>query len=282
MANQKQIKKRVSSIKNIGKITGALEMVSASKVQKAQDKALAAKPYAQKVYELVQAFSEEKDLSLPLLRQPGETKNDLYILISTNKGLAGSLNTSLFATLSQKLQESTANHKFITLGQKSRSLAMRNGELVADFSENAPFEENISAIVDLVIKSFVSEEVDAVYLAYSDFQTVMSQQPKVKALLPISPEGDTEEKSHSSYTFEPSALEVLEKLLVFYLENQVRDAIFEAEASEHAARMIAMKAASDNAKELAETLSLEYNKARQAGITNEIADVVTSTESLSK
>lgn len=289
MANQKQIKKRVNSIKNIRKITSALEMVSASRVQKAIDKALAAKPYADKVYELVQAMSGERDETLPLLRKPSALRRDLYIVISTNKGLAGSLNTSLFSALNARLRESTAPHKFITVGQKGRTLALKNGELVADFSDNEPFEDNIPGILEIITNSFTTDKdedaVDAVYLVYSDFNTVMSQEPKIKTLLPISKDPTSSRKGETTigarYSFEPSSSEVLEKLLIFYLENQIRDGIHEAEASEHAARMIAMKAASDNAKELAESLSLEYNKARQASITNEIADVVTSTESLS-
>lgn len=280
MANQKQIKKRVASIKNIGKITSALEMVSASKVQKAQDKALAAKPYADKVYELVQAMAGEKDLNMPLLRKPDAIKNDLYIVISTNKGLAGSLNTSLFATLKKHLSQSSASHKFITLGIKGRNFALKNGELLADFSDIEPFEENIPGLIDIIIDSFTCERIDAIYLVYNDFKTLMTQEPAVKVLLPIVKEGD--DSKASKYTFEPSAKDVLENLLVFYLENQVRDAIYEGEASEHSARMIAMKNASENANELSQSLSLEYNKARQASITTEIADVVTSTESLSE
>ena len=275
MSNQKQIKKRVASIKNIKKITSALEMVAASKVQKAQDKAQNAKPYADKVYELIEAFSEEKDISdLPLLRKPREVKKDMYILISTNKGLAGSLNTSLFLNLKTKLKEKNCPHVFVTFGVKGRNFGVSEGELLADFSDKEPFEDNIPSLVELVKNSFISEEVDEVYVVYNDFVSIMNQEPVIKRLLPIIAEEGKEKPK--AYEFEPSPREVLSSLLMFYLENQVRDAIFEAEASEHAARMVAMKNASDNAKELSESLSLEYNKARQASITNEIADVVTS------
>jgi F-type H+-transporting ATPase subunit gamma len=281
MANQKQIKKRVSSIKNIGKITSALEMVSASKVQKAEDAAERSKPYADKVYELVQAVASEKSpIDLPLLKEHSNPKKDLYILISTNKGLAGSLNTNLFSKLKKHIVESKMEKSFITLGNKGRNFALRNGELLADFSEEEPFVKDIPAVVEILIDLYEKEKVDKVYLAYSDFESIMVQNPTIKTLLPIEKEKNT--KKASSYSFEPSAEEVLASLLVFYIENQVRDAIHEAEASEHASRMIAMKNASDNAKELSELLSLEYNKARQTAITTEIADVVTSTESLSE
>lgn len=277
MANQKQIKKRVKSIKNIGKITSALEMVSASKVQKAQEKALSAKPYAGKVYELIQSMAGEKEINIPLLRQPEVVKTELYIIISTNKGLAGSLNTSLFSLLSREIADKKTVKKFITLGLKGRNFALENGELIADFSEKVPFDENLPGLIEIIIDSFSREYVDAVYLSYNDFVTVLKQEPVIKRLFPIIRE---ESSVKSAYTYEPSAKEVLEKLLIFYIENQIRDAIFEAEASEHSARMIAMKNASDSASDLTETLSLEYNKARQANITTEIADVVTSTESL--
>ena len=280
MANQKQIKKRVSSIENIGKITSALEMVSASKVQKAQDSAARSKPYADKVYELVSAVSSEKvPINLPLLRQPETVKSDLYILISTNKGLAGSLNSNLFSLIKKHLEENDYPHNFITLGSKGRNFALREGKLLADFSDKEQFYESVPAVSEMLIELFEKEEVDRVYLVYSDFETVMVQTPKVKELLPV--KSEEKEEKPTTFSFEPSPEEVLDNLLVFYIENQVRDAVQEAEASEHAARMIAMKNASDNAKDLSESLSLEYNKARQSAITTEIADVVTSTESLS-
>lgn len=279
--NLKQIKKRVSSVKNIGKITSALEMVAASKVQRAVDKAVAARPYADKVYELVAAMADEKDASsFALMRQSDSVKSDLYILISTNKGLAGSLNTALFGALGRHLKGIPAPHKFVTLGSKGLHFALKNGELVSDFSDKEPFLENIPAMVGTVVSMFTEEKVDKVYLVYAAFQNILSQEPTIKQLLPISKNGSDLAKN-VSYTFEPSAREVLESLLVFYIENQIREAIVSAEASEHASRMIAMKAASDNAKELSYTLGLEYNKVRQSAITTEIADVVTSVESLS-
>ncbi len=282
MASQKQIKKRVGSIKNIGKITSALEMVAASRVQRAQDIALRAKPYADKVYELVTAVASQKvQVNLPLMRKPLEINKDLYIIISTNKGLAGSLNTNLFGALQRQL-DANISHKFVTVGIKGRNFALRHGELLADFSDTEPFSANIPAVIEITRKAFESNEADKVYLVYSGFKTVMTQESVIKELLPIAKTTEPQELTGASYTFEPSIEEVLENLMVFYLENQVRDAIHEAEASEHAARMIAMKNASDNAKELASALVLEYNKARQSAVTAEIADVVTSTESLSK
>ncbi len=281
MTNQKQIRKRVKSIKNIGKITSALEMVAASRVQKAQDAALRSKPYADKVYELVSAVSGEREnADLPLLRQPESVNRDLYILISSNKGLAGSLNTNLLGSLKKHLDQTNIPHSFITLGIKGRNLTLKYGDLVADFSEIEPFYKNIPSVVDTMSDLFISGQVDRVYLVYSDFKTIMTQEPTIKQLLPIVA-ADSEAIS-TPYVFEPTSREVLENLLVFYIENQVRDAMHEAEASEHAARMIAMKNASDNAHDLSDALSLEYNKVRQSAITTEISDIVTSKVSLEK
>ncbi|OGM32819.1 ATP synthase F1 subunit gamma [Candidatus Woesebacteria bacterium RIFCSPHIGHO2_01_FULL_44_21] len=278
--NQKQIKKRVSSIKNIGKITSALEMVAASRVQRAQDLALAARPYADKIYELVSAMSQEKVHTVPLMRQPADFNRDLYVVISTNKGLAGSLNTNLLSSLAKHLAKTNIPHQFVTLGRKARPFALKNGKLVSDFSDIEPFEKNIPAIASTIVELFTQEKIDRVCLVYSSFVNIMTQEPVVKELLPISRSEESQEKT-VPYTFEPSTEEVLESLLVFYIENQLREAITSASASEHASRMLAMKNASDNAKELGSVLGLEYNKARQTAITTEIADVVTSTESLS-
>jgi len=279
MASKKQIKKRVSSIKNIGKITSALGMVSASRVQKAQDKALAARPYADKIYELISSLAGEKDIKdISLLRQPETVNNDLFVLISTNKGLVGNLNLALFGALTKNFDD--LPHKFITLGSKGRNFAIKNGLLIADFSDKEPFVANVPAIAEIVTSLFIEKEVDSVYLAYSSFVNVTLQIPTIKLLLPI---GKKDYVTHKkvSYSYEPSVNDVLSSLLVFYIENQIREAIISAEASEHASRMIAMKNASENANELSNLLSLEYNKARQEAITAEIADVVTSTESLS-
>ena len=282
MANQKQIKTRVKSVKNIGRITGALEMVAASKVQKAQDKALNSKPYAQKVHELVSAFEREKGLSseFALLRSPAQIKTDLIILVTSNRGLVGSLNTLLLNKLENSLLKDT-NHKFITFGTKGISFAAKFGELLADFSENA-FEEEISACVELIIKEFTEEKVDAVYIAYNDFNSIMKYEPTITKLFPLSSEDFDAGEPTPKFVFEPSPEEVLKNLLTFYIETEIRDAIFEAEASEHSARMVAMKNASENANELGKALNLEYNKARQSSITTELADITTSSLTLNE
>src|SRR3989344_1991779 len=165
MANQKQIKKRVTSVKNVGRITSALGMVAASKVQIAQDKALNTKPYAQKVYELVSAFRNESGLAIshPLLRKPEKISNALVILVSTNKGLIGSLNIQLFSKLSDFMKDSgVEKYFFCTIGSKGVPFAVSHGELIADFSETDSPDDKLPAVVNLIISEFTESKVDAV------------------------------------------------------------------------------------------------------------------------
>ncbi len=302
MANPRLIKKRVGSIKNIGKITKALEMVSASKIQKAQNKAISAKPYALAIYELIGNLSGDSEIAgIPLMRQSGEVRNDLYILISTNRGLAGSLNTNLFRKIEVYIGgKSEANHHFITIGKKGRNYALANGTLEADLSSEKESGTIIAAITNIITDGFIGEKFDEVYIVYSDFITALTQSPTIKKILPIERKVLKEEveagtfdivgregekrsdtlAEKTNYYYEPDPVTVLSNLLPFYLEIQIAEALFEAEASEHSARMIAMKNASDNASELSGGLALLYNKARQAAITTEISDITTAQATL--
>lgn len=303
MANPRLIKKRVGSIRNIGKITKALEMVSASKIQKAQSKALSAKPYAAAIYEMIANLSLEfESKEIPLMRQPKIINNDLYVLISTNRGLAGSLNVNLFKKIESHIAgRGKINHNFITLGKKGRFFAVTNGKLLADLSEENERVAIVSVITKIITEGFAKDSYDEVYIAYSDFITALAQAPSVKKILPVSQNLLEEIKSKKSFEivghedqnnpdltqstvkfhYEPDPISVLNNLLPFYIETQIAEAIFEAEASEHSARMIAMKNAYDNATELSENLSLEYNKARQSMITTEINDITVAQSSVS-
>lgn len=292
MGSPKLIKKRLRSVKNIYKISKALEMVAASKVQKAQDKATRSKPFSEKIYDLVQTFAEVADpKTVPLLKIPKEKICDMYVLISTNRGLCGSLNTNLFRTLTKHLENSKFGaHSFITVGKKGRFFALTNGKLIADYSDYKQLESSIPVIVKSLVESFILGETDEVNFVYNDFVSALKQDPKIKRILPIArqellPE-EKEIKALSNktinreYNFEPSAEVVLSNLLPFYLEVELREVFQEAEASEHSARMIAMKNASDNADQLSYALNLEFNNARQQLITGELADIVTAGISL--
>ncbi|MCL4382613.1 MAG: ATP synthase F1 subunit gamma [Patescibacteria group bacterium] len=284
MANIRLIKRRIRSARNISQITRAMEMVAASRMKKAQEKAVSGKPYAQKIYEitgkLAKRIKADKEIS-PLLKQEGKEQKNLVILISTNKGLCGGLNTNLFRSIRNWFPKEVATD-YITLGKKGEVFIVRSGRnLVADFSETS-FLENIGAVTNLAVAGFVQNKYNQVYLVFNNFFSILKQIPTKQVILPIDSLETEELKTTdgSDLMIEPDANSFFNSLLPYYLEVQVRAAILEAEASEYSARMMAMKAATDNAKELMSLLSLEYNKIRQQLITYEIADIVTAREAM--
>lgn len=280
MANIRLIKRRIKSTDNISKITKAMEMVAASKMKKAQDQALLGKPYAEKIYQAVQELGMHIDKKNHALLSAGNPSGKvLIVLISTNKGLCGGLNTNLFRKVNNWWSEDK-NADYISIGKKGESFIVRSGKkLVADFSL-IPFKESVSPVTQLVVDGFVNGTYKKVYLAYNTFLSALKQIPTEKMILPITVfekvETVSAEAKFSEFVIEPSAYDVLENLLPHYLENQIRTAIYEAEASEHSARMMAMKNATDAASDFKHELTLLYNKARQEKITYEIADLVTA------
>lgn len=280
MASTRLLRGRIKSAKNIAQITKAMELVSASKMKKAQAAAVAGKVYAQKIYDMVMELGEKADVtSHPLLKKPTElTGKRIVIVVSTNKGMCGGLNTNLFRYLLTTYGD-RQGCKFVTLGKKAADFLVRIGsELSADFSGTIPFASTVPALTELVVKEFVDGSVDAVDIVFSEFHSILRQTPKKKQILPLSIEGlgGNYEKIKTEFVVEPSVSEVFATLLPHYLENQIRDAILQAEASEHSARMVAMRNATDNAVSLIGDLTLMYNKARQEKITYEILDLVTA------
>lgn len=279
MANIRLIKRRIKTAKNISQITKAMELVAAAKMKKAQAAALSGKLYAQKIYEMVMRLASRTDYRKhPLLTAPAPTGKRLIVLISTNKGLCGGLNTNLFRFLLRTYPD-LARHDVITVGKKGADFVTRMGHTVkADFSDTTPRERVVPALVKLVIELFLSEAYDGVDVVSNEFVSVVKQIPRKKTLLPLTISEVSTEEEEKSYEFliEPSVEEVFESLLPHYVENQVRDAVLQGEASEYAAQMIAMHNATDNANSLQDDLTLLYNKARQEKITYEITDMVTA------
>lgn len=284
MANIKLIKSRIKSAKNISQMTKAMEMVAASKMKKAQEAAVLGKPYAGKIQVIVQELAKRTDPKLhQLLSYGNPTGKSLYIVITTNKGLCGGLNTNLFRYVLNYLKDTDLkiSGEFVTIGKKGERFVVReNKTLIADFSDTVPFSQAVGALSKIYVEGFISGKYNQVYLVYNTFINALKQDPTVKLILPIaglkpSIEGVKKEEL-TEFLIEPTIDEVLDTLLPHYLENQIRAAIHEAEASEHCARMIAMKNASDAANDLIDGLSLMYNKARQEKITYEIADIVTA------
>lgn len=279
MANIRLIKGRIKSAKNISQITKAMELVAASKMRKAQAQALAGKLYANKIYEMVIRLSSKVAfVEHPLLRQPsGLTGKRLVILLSTNKGLCGGLNTNLFR-FTNGLYEGLSRNDYVVFGKKAvHFLLVSKASVIADFSQSIPFASSIQALSELVTREFLAQKYDGVDLVYNEFISALRQNPKKKTILPLSIAGALPpEENMKESLVEPSYQEVFDELLPHYLENQIRDAVLQTEASEHSARMVAMRNATDNANSLADELTLVYNKARQEKITYEITDMVTA------
>lgn len=280
MSNIRLIKRRIRVSKNIAQVTKAMQMVSASKMKKAQERAVSGKPYAEKIYALVGQLTQKKEIdpfTFPLFKK-NSSKRILVILISTNKGLCGGLNSNLFRSLNNwfpKDQEAD----FVTFGEKGRSLMVRLGKnLLADFSSSL-FLDNVGGLLNLVVNGYIKGDYNEIYLVYNNFLSILNHQPVKELILPLG-KINSEENSGKDFLIEPDLKTVLLKLLPHYLEVEIRKAILEAEASEHAARMMAMKAATDNAVSLMNDLTLEYNKARQQMITFELADIVTAREAI--
>lgn len=280
MANIRLIKRRIKSAKNIAQITKAMELVSAAKMKKAQANALAGKLYAQKIFEMVTRLASRTDYrNHKLLMTPMPTGKRLLVLLSTNKGLCGGLNTNLFRFF-MKTHTDNSKYDVVTIGKKGADFVTRLGHGVkADFSDTTPWERVVPALVSYLTEQFLTGEYDGVDLISNEFISVSKQIPKAKTVLPLTISGETANPdTEGTYEFliEPNVEEVFNALLPHYVENQIRDAVLQAEAAEHSARMIAMHNATDNANSLRDELTLQYNKARQEKITYEITDMITA------
>lgn len=285
MANIRLVKGRIKSAKNIAQITKAMELVSAAKMRKAQSAAMAGKLYAQKIFEMVLALSSRTTTKMhPLLQRPTHlTGRRLVVVISSNKGLCGGLLTNLFKSI-YRAYPNPAGVDGVTLGKKGTVFLTHLGAQVkADFSGSNSFMNAVPAVTDLITQEYTAGRYDAVDLVYSEFINVVTQMPKKKTILPLTVEslGAEPPKQMKEMMIEPSIDEVFSSLLPHYLENQIRDAILQAEASEHSARMVAMRNATDNALSLVDDLTLIYNKARQEKITYEITDLITAAMTVS-
>lgn len=278
MANIRLIKRRIKSAKNIAQITKAMEMVAASRMRRAQQAAVAGRAYAQKIYEMVLDLAPRVDaLHHPLLAKPKTlTGSRLVIVISTNKGLCGGLNSNLLRFLGREYPE-MRKHRYVALGKKAVYFLSRmaGGRVTADFSDVVPFTGSVPALTSLVAQEYISGNVDGVDLVYNEFISALKQNSRKKTILPLMIEG-VSSAATQDILIEPDPEQVFASLLPHYLENQIRDSILQAEASEQSARMIAMRNATDNATGLMNDLTLVYNKARQEKITYEITDMVTA------
>lgn len=292
MGSARDVKNRIKSVKNIAQITRALEAVSASRVRRAQERAVSSRAYAQKAWEILLNIQSASTGTVPhpLLTERSEINSVMVVLITSDRGLAGSYNTNVLR-VAQRFEERLGKPvKYVTIGRKGRDTMIRSGRnVVAEFSDLPadPGIADLAPIAKLAIDSYMSGEVDEVLIAYTDFITMLTQSPVVLGWLPLT----TYTVAHQvaaeyvkdvpavtagrlDYEYEPNAAAVLDEIVPRFTELQLYQAVLESQASEHAARMNAMRNATDNASQLVGDLTLEYNKARQAAITNEILDIV--------
>ena len=285
MPNARQVKQRIGTANNIAKITKAMEMVSASKMRRAQDQTLAARPFAQALQESLQKLAHEAHPDLHPLLSKHESGQDVAIVVSTDKGLCGSLNQNLFKALLD-WNKKHPNGTVIVIGKKgvtfTRFLALPVAAQFIDLPDPIKLAD-VLPITSLVMQNFTEKLYKSVTIIYMDFINTLSQKTKVQQILPLDaqPVEDTSlvEQAHE-YLFEPAPKEILSELLPYFVENSVYQAFLESKASEHSARMVAMKNASDNAKDLVKELKLIYNKSRQESITSELLDITTAQLSL--
>ncbi|MCB0079119.1 MAG: ATP synthase F1 subunit gamma [Anaerolineales bacterium] len=293
MASAREILGRIKSVQNIGQVTRAMEAVSASKMRKAQERTEASREYADKAREVLAHLASQSGASHAheLLQGREPVKRVGIVLITPDRGFVGGLVSNILRKTMRFMEQNTGvEYKLITVGKKGRTFMRRYGpEIIGDFDNPGDdvTEGDARGISQAVTSAFFNGELDAVYLAYAKFVNLMQQDAVVRQLLPLGLEDLSEgagPMSHGSapYEIEPGPEEVLDSLLPTLVDMQVYQAITESLASEHSARMVAMRAATDNAKELAEDLRLTYNKARQAAITNEILDIAGGAEALAQ
>ncbi|MDT8404105.1 F0F1 ATP synthase subunit gamma [Sulfuriflexus sp.] len=280
MAGAKEIRTKIKSVQNTQKITKAMEMVAASKMRKAQDRMQAARPYADKMRNVIGHLANaHPEYKHPYLIER-EANRVGYIVVSSDRGLCGGLNINMFKTVLASMREWTNKGVDIdvcTVGKKAASFFSRiGGNIVSEISGigDTPRAHELIGSVKVMLDAYDEGKIDRLYLVFNDFVNTMTQQAHVEQILPLVSTADEELEYHWDYIYEPGAKEVLDALLMRYVESLVYQGVVENIACEMSARMIAMKSASDNAGDIISELQLVYNKARQAAITQEISEIV--------
>ena len=279
MAKGRELKGRIKSVENTRKITRTMEMVATSKMKRAQDRVVAARPFANSLSEVIaNLYTPELAERFPLLRQPAAAKKAAVIVLTSNRGLAGAFNANLLKearALLARLKEASAEPELHVIGKKGLGYFRYVGRAVASSRidvTDRPTAQNAAEIVDELIQRFASAEIDAVYVVYAKFQSALSTPPATQMILPVTPPERT--GAQPDYILLPSAEVILTQLLPSYVRNSVYRALVETAAGEQGARRTAMKNATDNAGEMLNMLRRTFNRARQAQITQEIAEIV--------
>ncbi len=290
MASARDIKQRIKGVKSTGKITRAMEMISAVKMRKAVQSVLAIRPYAQGAIALLRRIGESIDDGAHPLLSDRPIRNELYVVIASNRGLCGAFNAQIGKRLRQTLKEDAGRgQRFVTIGKKGDAAVKRlQGDIIASFPDvlSTPTVELMRPIGQVVMEEFIAGRADRVVMVYTDYVSMLSQEVKVRAILPVAVK-DTEKAMHemggrvsrkasvsgAEYIIEPSPSEALERIVPRLIEMELYHAVLESNASQEAARMMAMRNATDAAKEMSADLTLAYNQLRQQKITQEIAEL---------
>lgn len=294
MPTAKEMRMRIRSVRNLSQVTRALETVSASKVRKAVQAVTATRPYSEKAWKVL----------VHLARQPGGTKlhpllagrdkidRTLALVVASDRGLAGAYNVNIVRHAMQFFRDYPYPVQYVTVGRKGRDMLLRRGmDIIAEFSDlpPTPSYNDISPIGRLVVDEYLQDKVDEVFIIYTEFKSMVNQTPVIRRLLPLNVDYEdervqsfnvTHHQSNAVFIYEPDQKKILEEIVPRFTALQIYQAIFSSLASEHAARMVAMHSASENANSLVGVLQLDYNKMRQQSITNEIIDIAGGAEAL--
>ncbi|WGL15378.1 F0F1 ATP synthase subunit gamma [Microbulbifer bruguierae] len=280
MAGGKEVRTKIASIKSTQKITSAMEMVAASKMRKAQDRMALGRPYASRIRAVIGHVANANAEYQHIYLQEREVKRVGYILVSTDRGLCGGLNVNVFKAAIRDMHswdKQGVGVDICAVGNKATSFFNNiGGNVVAAVRDlgDQPQAKQLIGSVKVMLDRFASGEIDRLFLVSNEFVNTMTQKPQVQQLLPLKKDEDEQLQHEWDYLYEPEPVELLDGLLTRYIESQVYQAVVENKACEQAARMIAMKSATDNAGELIDALQLVYNKARQAAITQELSEIV--------
>ncbi len=299
MPSTREIRRRIRSVKNISQVTRAMQMVAAGRMRRAQEQVLATRPYSEKAWEILTHLAAQRGVDEtvhPLLQVREEIQTVGMLLITADKGLCGSYNHNMMQHAWRFIDELPCPVELITIGKRGRDAMWRLGQtIVAEFSDLPPRPRllDVTPIARMAMEGFISGRFDAVYLAHTDFVNTLVQRPAIWQLLPIRPlhlgvtpvseyRVDRSESTVVEYIYEPDPHTILDTVLPRFTELQVYQALLESLASEHSARMVAMRNATENAEELLDDLTLTYNRARQESITKEMLDIAGGAEALAK
>jgi F-type H+-transporting ATPase subunit gamma len=280
MAAGKEVRKKIKSVKNTQKITKAMEMVAASKMRRTQERMRQGRPYAEKIRNMIGHLANSNPEYRHIYMQERNVKRVGYIVVSTDKGLCGGLNINLFRALVKELQQHRANnigYEFAVLGNKAASFFRSYGGQVNAALNNlgdVPTVESLIGGIRVMLDAYAKGDIDRLFIATNEFVNTMTQKPIVQQLLPLPPTQSDELKHRWDYLYEPDARDLIDGLVMRFIESQVYQSVIENQACEQAAKMIAMKNATENADQLIDDLTLLYNNVRQAAITREISEIV--------